>query len=281
MGRGTGRRLALGLLALGGAVIVLVPAAFAHNSGLTDTALCNPATGNYDVIWSVGPTDNLDKSPVITESNRAAIAVGTALTAPIKTFSESVPGNTTTVPIALTAVWSDGYTSHLGDDLRLAGTCVRDTGTPKSSAPRVTVTTTTPETNASNNSAQAQTVVTAPVQPRTPAARSKSAKPVCTTVLALRKTLTANGKLQTVTFKVSQGRMGARATQGTTRVVARIRLKGPGISKTMRTAGNGLVSVSLKPHKAGIVTAEIVGAKACNTERLGVVSVFRPPPLAG
>jgi len=181
----------------------------------------------------------------------------------------------------LTAVWSDGYTSHLGDDLRLAGTCVRDTGTPKSSAPRVTVTTTTPETNASNNSAQAQTVVTAPVQPRTPAARSKSAKPVCTTVLALRKTLTANGKLQTVTFKVSQGRMGARATQGTTRVVARIRLKGPGISKTMRTAGNGLVSVSLKPHKAGIVTVEIVGAKACNTERLGVVSVFRPPPLAG
>jgi uncharacterized repeat protein (TIGR01451 family) len=134
----------------------------------------------------------------------------------------------------------------------------------------VTVTTTTPETNPNNNQAQAQTIVTAPAvpPPTTPKPKPKPAPVICTTVVALQKTLKANGKTQTVKLKV---------TQGTKRVVARIKLTGPGFSKTVRTGKNGLVTVSLKPSKAGIVKVQIVGTKACNTQRLGVVGVFEPP----
>jgi hypothetical protein len=35
--------------------------------------------------------------------------------------------------------------------------------------------------------------------------------------------------------------------------------------------------VTLKPSKAGIIKVQIVGVKACNTQRLGVVGVFEPP----
>ena len=80
-------------------------------------------------------------------------------------------------------------------------------------------------------------------------------------MVAAPKTLKANGKTQTVKLKVTRGTKG---------VVARIKLSGPGFSKTVRTGTNGLVIVSLKPSKAGIVKVQIVGVKACNTQRLGV-----------
>ena len=135
------------------------------------------------------------------------------------------------------------------------------------------MTTTTPETNTGNNSAQAQTVVTAPVTPPTPPApvkpKPKPAPQICTTVVALPKTLKANGKSQTIKLKVTKGSKGVTG--------ARIRLSGPGISKTVRTGKNGLVAVSIKPAKPGIIKVEIIGAKACNTQRLGVVGVFEPP----
>ena len=66
-------RLAVGVIAVVSAA-VLAPAAFAHSSGLAVTAVCNTATGNYDVTWTVGPTDDLDKAPKITASSNAAIA---------------------------------------------------------------------------------------------------------------------------------------------------------------------------------------------------------------
>jgi hypothetical protein len=131
----------------------------------------------------------------------------------------------------------------------------------------VTVTTTTPETNASNNSAQAQTVVTAPVAPPTP--KPKPAPVICTTVVAFKKTLSANGESQMVRLKVTKGSKGV--------IGAKLRLSGPGIGKTVRTGTGGFVAVSLKPSKAGIVRVEIVGAKACNSQRLGVIGVFEPP----
>ena len=137
----------------------------------------------------------------------------------------------------------------------------------------VTVTTTTPETNTGNNSAQAQTVVTAPVTPPTPPApvkpKPKPAPQICTTVVALPKTLKANGKSQTIKLKVTKGSKGVTG--------AKIKLSGPGISKTVRTGKNGLVAVSIKPAKPGIIKVEIIGVKACNTQRLGVVGVFEPP----
>ena len=67
-------------------------------------------------------------------------------------------------------------------------------------------------------------------------------------------------------------------TKGTKGITgARIKLTGPGVSKTVRTGKNGLVVVSFLPSKPGIVKVQIVGAKACNSQRLGVVGVFEPP----
>lgn len=573
-------RLAVGVLVALGAAAVLAPAAFAHSSGLSVSAVCNPVSGQYDVTWTVGPTDVLEYSPRIEASNRAAIPVGTALTTTNEEFTESVSGSATSVSASLTVKWAqDGFAVSLSSTLQLGGDCVRDTGSLKvakslsggpqgytgpftigytcdvahtgtvsvsagssatvsgiplgtvctvnesvpappsgysfgpvaftdssgspndgvvtisakgatvevtvnnsltrdqgylkigkvfdakssgftgafsvtyqcgaaaaqsvsvhggesttvgpfdtgtvctvsepslPSAPSgwtfgtpsvsgspativkgtqatpvsvtvtnsinqnppppspppppkaditvtktatpavtlplgggtapitytmvvsnagpdpaanvkvadaapvsvsfvsattsagtcsttalaldcsigtlaaggsatitvnatvnatgtkvnvVTVTTTTTETNPNNNSAQAQTVVTAPAVPPapTPKPKPKPAPVICTTVVALQKTLKANGKAQTVKLKVTRGSKG---------VVARIKLTGPGFSKTVRTGTNGLVAVSLKPSKAGIVKVQIVGVKACNTQRLGVVGVFEPP----
>ena len=77
----------------------------------------------------------------------------------------------------------------------------------------VTVTTTTPETNPNNNTAQAQTVVTAPAAPPTPTPKPKPkpAPVICTNIVALQKTLKANGKTQTVKLKVTRGSKGVVA----------------------------------------------------------------------
>src|SRR5262245_2958900 len=123
MWRGTGKRLAIGVIALV-AVGVLAPSAFAHNSGLSVGAVCNTATCQYDVTWTVGPTDYLNYSPEISSSNRAAIPVGTALTTANTTFTESVPGSTTSISASITVKWTqDNYTVNLTKLLQLAGNC--------------------------------------------------------------------------------------------------------------------------------------------------------------
>ncbi len=132
----------------------------------------------------------------------------------------------------------------------------------------VTVTTTTPETSTGNNSASASTVVTAPATP--PLTPKPKPKPViCNTVVATPKTLKANGKSQKFVVTVKKG---SKAVAG-----AKVEVTGPGISKTVRTGKNGKVIVTIKPNKPGVVRVDIVGAKACNTQRLGVVGTFEPP----
>ena len=58
---------------------------------------------------------------------------------------------------------------------------------------------------------------------------------------------------------------------------ARVVVSGPGIKKTGRTNARGFVTFVVKPTKPGIIRVEIKGAKACNTQRIGVVGVFEPP----
>jgi len=58
---------------------------------------------------------------------------------------------------------------------------------------------------------------------------------------------------------------------------ARIKISGPGISKTVRTDVTGLALVSVKPSKPGIIKVAVVGGKACNTQKLGVIGAFEPP----
>ena len=135
----------------------------------------------------------------------------------------------------------------------------------------VTTTTTTPETNPNNNTAQAQTVVTATAVPPTPkpTPKPKPAPAICSTVTVTQKVLTANGKPQTISVKVTQGKKGVSH--------ATVKITGPGISKTMKTDKNGRLSVSVKAKTPGIIRVEIVGKNACNTQRVGVVGAYEPP----
>ena len=47
--------------------------------------------------------------------------------------------------------------------------------------------------------------------------------------------------------------------------------------KTVKTGKNGKATVTFKPSKPGIIKVAIQGAKACNTQRIGVVGVVEPP----
>ena len=58
---------------------------------------------------------------------------------------------------------------------------------------------------------------------------------------------------------------------------AKVKIIGPGFSKTVRTGKNGVVITSVTPAKPGIIRVSIVAAKACNTQRIGAVGVYEPP----
>ena len=125
-------RFAAGLFAIACAAAVLAPAAFAHSSGMSVTATCNTATGQWDLTWKVGPTDYLDQTPKITASNRSSIPVNTSLTQQNTTFTESVAGSTGSVSAALTITWTgDNYTQNVSTSKTLSGGCVQDTGSLK------------------------------------------------------------------------------------------------------------------------------------------------------
>jgi uncharacterized repeat protein (TIGR01451 family) len=129
-----------------------------------------------------------------------------------------------------------------------------------------TTTTTTPDTNPANNTDSAQTIVVAPLKPPV---KPPVAPEICNTVAVTPKMLKANGKTQKITVKVTQG---AKAVAG-----AKVKITGPGISKTVKSGKNGKVTVTVKPSKPGIIKVEIQNRKACNTQRIGVVGVFEPP----
>ena len=130
----------------------------------------------------------------------------------------------------------------------------------------VIVTTTTPETNPNNNTAQAQTLVVAPVKPPKPPVVVPD---ICTTLVANPKVLKATGKAQTISITVKKGKKSAAGVT--------VKITGPGISKTVQTGKNGKVKVTVKPSQPGIIRVAIQGSKACNTQRIGVVGVYEPP----
>jgi uncharacterized repeat protein (TIGR01451 family) len=136
-----------------------------------------------------------------------------------------------------------------------------------------TTTTDTPDTNPSNNTASAQTLVVAPVTPPTPKPKPepKPAPEICNTVDVTPKMVKANGKTQTIRVSVTKG--GSK--KGVTG--ASVQITGPGINKKMTVGKNGKAVVTVKPSKPGIIRVEVRNAKACNTQRIGVVGVYEPP----
>ena len=122
-------------------------------------------------------------------------------------------------------------------------------------------------TNPADNTDDAETVVPAPLVP--PKAKPKPAPDLCRTLAVGPKLLKANGKVQTVTIKVVEGKKPAKGVK--------IKITGPGINRTVTTNAKGIVRVTLKLSKAGILKFTIANAKACNAQRVGVVGVFEPP----
>jgi uncharacterized repeat protein (TIGR01451 family) len=131
------------------------------------------------------------------------------------------------------------------------------------------------DTNGANNTDDAVTVVVAPLTPPPPAPKPKPkpqpkpAAQVCRTLSVGPKLLRATGTQQLVTIKVVEGRKPGKGVK--------VRITGPGINRTVTTNAKGLVRVTLRPSRAGILRFVITNAKACNTQRIGVVGVFEPP----
>ena len=125
------------------------------------------------------------------------------------------------------------------------------------------------DTNPNNNQAQAQTLVTAPATPPKPPKPPVVAPEICRTLIATPKVLRATGKAQKISITVKQGQKGVAGVT--------VKITGSGISKTVKTGKNGKLKVTVKPSQPGIVRVAIVGAKACNNQRIGVVGVYEPP----
>jgi uncharacterized repeat protein (TIGR01451 family) len=131
------------------------------------------------------------------------------------------------------------------------------------------------DTNGANNTDDAVTVVVAPLTPPPPAPKPKPqpkpkpAAQVCRTLSVGPKLLRATGQRQLLTIKVVEGKKPAKGVK--------VRITGPGINRTVTTNGKGLVRVTLRPSRAGILRFTITNARACNTQRIGVVGVFEPP----
>jgi uncharacterized repeat protein (TIGR01451 family) len=118
------------------------------------------------------------------------------------------------------------------------------------------------ETNTANNTASTTTLVKGPFTP--PAAPTG-----CYAVAVAPHSLTA-GKRSTLVLSVHM--LGKPAKN------ARVRVTGSGISKTSGpTNAKGIVRMSVKPAKPGILKFQPVAHKGCALPRIGVIGAFTPP----
>jgi uncharacterized repeat protein (TIGR01451 family) len=133
------------------------------------------------------------------------------------------------------------------------------------------------DTNGANNTDEASTLVTAPLSPpkTTPAPKPKTkttpkAMPeVCRILKVTPGMVKVNGKQHLVVAKVTQSKNPVAGVA--------VRFAGNGVTKVVKTNGQGVARFSMKPNKAGIMLVRITSAKACNSARIGVIGAFEPP----
>jgi uncharacterized repeat protein (TIGR01451 family) len=119
------------------------------------------------------------------------------------------------------------------------------------------------ETNTANNTATTTTRVRGAFKP--PVVKSTG----CYAVAISPHSLTA-GKRMTLTLSV---RMLGKPAKG-----ARVRVTGAGVSKVSGpTNAKGIVKMSIRPAKPGILRFQPVAHKGCALPRVGVVGSFTPP----
>jgi uncharacterized repeat protein (TIGR01451 family) len=123
------------------------------------------------------------------------------------------------------------------------------------------------ETNTANNTASTTTLVKGPFKP--PVVKAKPKATGCYAVAISPHALSA-GRRMTLTLSVH---MLGKPAKG-----ARVRITGAGVSKVSRpTNAKGIVKVSIKPAKPGILRFQPVAHKGCELPRVGVVGSFTPP----
>src|SRR5205085_1994749 len=216
---------------------------------ITKTGAPNPATLGKQVTWTMVVTNN---------GPNGATGV---------TVADPVPAGTSFVSVATTQGTCTGgavVSCQLGN-MAVGSSVTITLVTTTTATGTLTNTATTVgnevETNTANNTATATVVVNGPFVP-----------PVkyCTAVgVAPKKTLFV-GRKTTLTLKVSQN---GQAVKG-----IRIKIKGAKLAITTAPSNTkGMVKVTVKPTKAGIVTFAPVSTKACSNPRIGVTGVFTPP----
>src|SRR5829696_4516360 len=127
-----------------------------------------------------------------------------------------------------------------------------------------TVVGTEPEPNTTNNRASTPTLVKGPFRP-----------PVATCpVMTVQPRSLSVGRRGLVKVLVTDKNRGVSGV--------RVLVKGPGLYKAATTDARGLVAISVKPPRTGIVEIRMTNQPArCGTRRIGVVRVFQPPSVTG
>jgi len=119
------------------------------------------------------------------------------------------------------------------------------------------------ESNIANNTATTTTLVKGPFKPPVVIPTG------CYAVAVTPHSLTA-GKRMTLVLSVHM--LGKPAKN------ARVKVTGAGISKTSGpTNAKGIVRISVKPAKPGILRFQPVAHKGCAVPRIGVIGAFTPP----
>jgi uncharacterized repeat protein (TIGR01451 family) len=217
---------------------------------ITKTGAPNPATLGNQVTWTMVVTNN---------GPNGATNV---------TVADPVPAGTTFVSVASssgTCTGTGGVVSCQLGSLAVGSSVTITLVTTASATGTLTNTATTvaaeQETNTANNTATASVVVNGPFVP-----------PVryCTAVSVSPKKTLFVGRKTTLTLKVSQN---GKPVKG-----IRIKIKGGSLAITSAPSNaKGIVKVTVKPKRAGIVTFAPVSSTGCANPRIGVTGIFTPP----
>ncbi|HVA30485.1 MAG TPA: DUF11 domain-containing protein [Gaiellaceae bacterium] len=117
-----------------------------------------------------------------------------------------------------------------------------------------------PETNTANNQASAAVLVVGPFEPPTYCVAVAKVQP---------KQLYVDRKVKLTLHLRQHG----KAVAG-----VHVRVKGPKINIVTRHSNvNGVIKLTLKPKKAGVLVFVPLASKSCNTARIGITGVFTPP----
>ena len=216
---------------------------------ITKSGAPNPAVLGNQITWTMTVT-NAGPSPATGVKVADPVPAGTTFVSATSTVGTCTGGAMVNCSLGNMAVGATATITLV--------TTSTATGTIPNTA---TVVGNEAETNTANNTATASVVVNGPFVP-----------PVkyCTAIgVAPKKTLFV-GRKTTLTLKVSQN---GQAVKG-----IRIKIKGAKLAITTAPSNTkGMVKVTVKPTKAGIVTFAPVSTTACSNPRIGVTGVFTPP----